>query len=158
MRVYRRVHIMYVSMYVCACSHIYLCGSSPWGWRVLNCHFCKVALWHLLPHTIHVCACMCMGACMHLNKMLYYIMITKFTVTECNSHFFLLMYLIKITHWYKTKSVLTSGWLTWLCSDGLHASDLGEGLLSYICFFFFMIFLQVELCFLLFILIYSVMY
>ena len=116
-------YIYNVCMYVCMCMFIYIdvYGSSPWNWRVLN--FCKVALWHFLAlgagrfiyvcksrrvidyvHTntwlyilIHGCACMCMGACMHTNKMLYYIMITKFTVTECNSHLFLLMYLLKET-------------------------------------------------------------
>ena len=48
--------------------------------------------------------------CMYAYKqMLYYIMITKLTVAECNSPFLLLMYLLKVTNGNKSKSVLNSG-------------------------------------------------
>ena len=55
---------------VCMCMFIYICvyESPPWGWRVLNSHFCKVTLWHLLAlggRMIYMCEPACIWLCIH---------------------------------------------------------------------------------------------
>ena len=117
--------VLYVRVCVCTCDYVYVGvhAYSHWGWRVLVAgRFINVCVSRRVFITClrnHVHGCMYA----YIKKMLYYLIITKFTVTECKSHFFLLMFLLKITNWYKTKSVLISGWLPWLCLGVLHASD-----------------------------------
>ena len=69
--VYVGVHACIYNVCMCMFIYIYVCvWIAPWGWRELNCHFCKVALWHLLSlggGMIYMCMCepACIWLCIH---------------------------------------------------------------------------------------------